>query len=241
MTASPAKLLITGFGPYPGVPANPTAELVPRLHQALERKLPTTPLRSEILPVDWQRAPQRLAQLLDATVPDVALHFGTSTKAAAILVETVARNRRKMAVDQTGAGPAGRVVAAGGARLVRACRALHPLVGRLRSRGHPVERSNDAGRYLCNSIYYSSLCHAAAAPRPRLTLFVHIPPGLTGLGDASDIVPERGASLPLSTLLPAATELTLELLALHDAQLARPLRSTEREENEAWTTSDAAC
>ena len=58
---TPARpiVLLTGFGPFPGVPENATAVLVPRLAKAARELFPTYDFVAEILPTEWTAAPQK--------------------------------------------------------------------------------------------------------------------------------------------------------------------------------------
>ena len=54
---------------------------------------------------------------------------------------------------------------------------LQSLAEKLLQEGFPVEVSSDAGRFICNYIYYQSLsmCQNMDAPAPVYSLFVHVP------------------------------------------------------------------
>ena len=52
--------------------------------------------------------------------------------------------------------------------------------------------SDDAGRYLCDFIYYSSLAHLSKQKRPRKVIFMHVP------SDASERSIERGRDLTIN-------------------------------------------
>lgn len=41
--------------------------------------------------------------------------------------------------------------------------------------GHKLRISEDAGRYLCDFIYFSSLAHLTKNQRPRKVVFLHVP------------------------------------------------------------------
>ena len=94
MTASPLPLqpapaaaaarttvLITGFGPFPGVPVNATMRLVPELAQAAARRFAGVRIATAVLATEWAAAPRRLDQLLAEIAPDLVLHFGVSSRA----------------------------------------------------------------------------------------------------------------------------------------------------------------
>ena len=74
-------VLITGFGPFPGVPVNATMRLLPELARAAPKRFPDVQFAVEVLPTEWAAAPRRLQQLLAEVEPDIALHFGVSSRA----------------------------------------------------------------------------------------------------------------------------------------------------------------
>lgn len=54
--------------------------------------------------------------------------------------------------------------------------------------------SDDAGRYLCDFIYYSSLAHLWKQQRPRKVLFLHVP------SDASEKTVAQGRDLAVNLI-----------------------------------------
>ena len=55
-------VLITGFGPFPGVPVNATMRLLPELALAAPRLFPDVRFAVEVLPTEWAAGPRRLGQ-----------------------------------------------------------------------------------------------------------------------------------------------------------------------------------
>lgn len=177
-------VLITGFGPFPGVPVNATMRLVPELAQAAPKQFPGVRIATEVLATEWAAAPARLAALLAEIAPDLVLHFGVSPRARGFEVEARARNACTRAPDAAGVLPAGAAVRDGGAEFMFASLPVQHIVGRLRLRGIPAFVSRDAGGYLCNATLYHSLRHAREAPGRRVG-FVHIPAALGRTGGAN--------------------------------------------------------
>jgi pyroglutamyl-peptidase len=168
-------VLLTGFGSFPGVPHNASADLVAELAKGCRLRLPDIRFRAEVLPVDWHEAPRQLQTLLRLHEPRCIIHFGVSSRASGFVVERYAYNA-------VGSAPDSRGQLANDARLVpgdRPRRAAtlptHSMVRRLQEAGYPAELSDDPGRYLCNAVLFHSLRHAArVSPRIR-SGFVHIP------------------------------------------------------------------
>lgn len=160
----PVRVLVTAFGPFPGVPVNPSEALVARLRapagtQLVRHRLATT----------WEDLP-RLGTMLAGV--RVAVHVGVAPRARRLRIETVAVDAPAAAPDALGRLPLPDATGA-----VRRGRAVAPpLVAAARSAGVPAAVSGDAGRYLCNALYFRSLAAASRAVRPHLAVFVHIPP-----------------------------------------------------------------
>jgi pyroglutamyl-peptidase len=168
-------VLLTGFGPFPGVPENASAELVTRLAARLRGRLPGHDVEAEVLPTEWSAAPLRVAQLLSELKPVVALHFGVSSKATGIVVEVRGSNLARPLADAAGRLPeSDRLSPDGPDHLAASIPAAH-IVARLRQRLLPASLSRDAGGYLCNAVLYRSLEQARRAAWPVRSGFLHVP------------------------------------------------------------------
>lgn len=175
-----ATILITGFGPFPGVPDNATARLVPLLAEAVAARWPRLRVLSEILPTEWQVAPPRVATVLAAHRPRLALHFGVAKEAKGFEIETLGRNRCRMAPDAAGYVPSVEKLLEEGADAHVTNLPVERIVEHLTRIGLPARASEDAGGYLCNALLYHSLRHVDAASPGTLAGFVHLPACLSG-------------------------------------------------------------
>lgn len=200
-------LLITGFGPFPGVPVNATMRLVPELAEAAARTFPGLRVTTELLATEWQTAPTRAAALQDELQPDLVLHFGVSPRARGFEIETRARNACQMSPDASGALPLAPILNGDGAEYLAAGLPAQALVARLRRRGIPAFVSRDAGAYLCNALLYHSLAQGPAAAGRRVG-FIHIPASLARPGGAN-----RGRSGACPLTWAQALEGGLEIVA----------------------------
>lgn len=178
MPASRPTILITGFGPFPGIPENLTSRLVPEVAQRAARRFRGHDVVSEIFPTDWTRAPQRLSDLYQQHAPKLALHFGVSERATGFQIETTAFNRCLSTADAAGCLPSALEIDPAGSASVATRLPAEDIVARLHSLNLPATLSPDAGSYLCNTIFYRTLHHAAALPRAAVAGFIHIPPQL---------------------------------------------------------------
>lgn len=168
-------ILLTGFGPFPGVVENASERFVPKLAHLAARRFSAHRVVARILPTEWERAPSRLQTLYERERPKLVLHFGVSERALGYIIETVARNARKDAEDAAGARPRDEVVVRGGPESIQARVPAVDIRERLTAIKVPAVTSEDAGEYLCNAILYKSLIFAEQIEQPDAVGFMHIP------------------------------------------------------------------
>ena len=163
-------LLVTGFGPFPGAPQNPSAKIVDALDA---RRLARLGLRLEkaLLPVVFSGADERLAALIAQYRPDGILHLGLAARRHTISVEMRACNRHSIFHrDAAGKLPNARAIAAGAEEMRRSRLPVARIRHALTRHGAKTESSIDAGRYACNQVLYLTL-----GAKIRAAGFVHVP------------------------------------------------------------------
>jgi pyroglutamyl-peptidase len=167
------KVLITGFGPFPGAPFNPTGPLVMALAR---RRRPAGVCRvAHVFPVTYEAVDRELPALIARERPDALIMFGLASRTKHLRIETWARNARTRAVPDAGGhiprtamilseAPAGLPLRLPARRLLRAAQ----------SAGVPAALSRDAGRYLCNYLCWraTETVHNGGL---RLAAFIHVP------------------------------------------------------------------
>ena len=82
-------ILVTGFGPFPGAPVNPTGPLVARLARV---RLGHGKVVTHIFSTTYAAVDRDLPKLIAHYRPDALLMFGLATKAKSLRIET--RERR---------------------------------------------------------------------------------------------------------------------------------------------------
>jgi pyroglutamyl-peptidase len=174
-------VLLTGFGPFPGVPVNASADLAAELASRGARAFPGYRIVAAELPTEWERAPATAALLYEGLRPAVALHFGVSRRARGFEIETRGRNVTCQSADATGILPSAARLAPEGPEVVASAIPVARIMVRLRRLGLPVSISRDAGRYLCNAVLFHGLVHRSATGEAPITGFIHIPEGLAGM------------------------------------------------------------
>ena len=177
-TTRKTRVLLTGFGPFPGVPVNASAELARELAEAANRAFPGVEVVAAYLPTEWAEGRSELRGLLKRLAPDIALHFGVSERARGFEIEARGHNARAQCADARGANPPSIVVRDDGPLRRPANLPAHSIASRLRQAGIPALVSWDAGTYLCNALLYHALDRYNDDPTLRRNGFIHVPSGL---------------------------------------------------------------
>jgi pyroglutamyl-peptidase len=216
MTSGRTTVLLTGFGPFPSVPANATSLLVPRLAEAARTAFPGIVFETRTLPTEWTAGIDDLDGHYRDIAPGVALHFGVSSRARGFEIEARGRNRRALLPDATGTFPSAPMLREDGHEYLASTVPVAAIVDRLRRRGYPAFVSRDAGGYLCNATLYSALDMARRGARDHRIGFIHLP--------ASLLVEERRLTLGVHPRCPLtwrdAIDGGLEIIG---ATLGRPV------------------
>ena len=172
---APVRVLMTGFGPFPGAPSNPSRALVERLSRMRRPSLDGVTIAHHVFPTRYAAIDRDFRTLIASHDPDIILMFGLAARTRHIRIETRARNLITFFPDAGGFVPAARTIAAGaddrglapslGIRLLRAAR----------SYGVKAQFSRDAGRYVCNYAFWRALELNTSGNRRRMAAFIHIP------------------------------------------------------------------
>lgn len=171
----PLRILVCAFGPFPGVPVNPSQQLAADLLRLRRPALCGMEIALEILPTRWDALP-RLDARLHAFDPDAVLLLGVAARRRRVSIEMLAVNATRAAPDAARRHPPARRLAADGPHLLRSRVPAGPQANALRRAGIAAAPSRDAGRYLCNASYFHALAWAARqSGRQRPVLFVHLP------------------------------------------------------------------
>lgn len=167
---------VAGFGPFPGVPKNPSAEIVRAIATMQRFRAAGIALDSAIFETAYGAAESVLETLI-AKEPDAVVLFGVAGSAKHIRVETIARNRASILhPDHARFTPAARKLSAEGVPLLKVRGQAMRMRAAIRATGVKAELSIDAGSYLCNAVFYRALAATAGAKRAPLTYFIHVPP-----------------------------------------------------------------
>lgn len=166
------RVLLTAFGSFPGAPVNPTIAIA-RLVAEQTRRLSRLgiELHTAVLPVVYEGAEKRAADLIAQLRPHVVLHLGLAARRNRLSFETRARNRLSVLHPDAARRRSGRILIEPAGPQVCASRApVSRCVRAIANAGAACAPSIDAGDYLCNQTLYASLRSDA-----RVVAFLHVP------------------------------------------------------------------
>jgi pyroglutamyl-peptidase len=165
------RVLITGFGPFPGAPFNPSAALAKALARRRRPALAGIERATHVFATTYASVDRDLPKLLKQK-PDIVLMFGVAGRRRQLCIETRARNAVSLLFpDASGHRPCHGVIKLHGPAARTGNAPFARLAG---AAGTKARLSRDAGRYLCNYVYWRGL-EQVRGTRP-LVQFVHIPP-----------------------------------------------------------------
>lgn len=169
------RILITGFGPFPGAPYNPTMPLVKRLTQLRRPAFSEVELIGHIFHVTYDTVDRELPELIARHRPDALLMFGLADRTAHVRVETRARNAVTTLFPDADRNRARKASITDGADAQTFGPHTAKLLRVAVSTGIDARASRDAGSYLCNYLSWRAIEATCGDNGPKLAAFVHIP------------------------------------------------------------------
>jgi pyroglutamyl-peptidase len=206
----PLRILITGFGPFPGAPYNPTMPLVARLTRLRRPAFSEVELSGHIFPVTYAAVDRELPQLLARHRPHALLMFGLASRTRHLRIETRARNAVTMLWPDADHARVRKGSIAGSADAMHFGPHTAKLLRAALHTGVDARASRDAGSYLCNYLSWRAIEAVGAGNGPRLAAFVHVP------AIARNGAPQRKSStrITLEQLIDAGEAMLMEMIRL---------------------------
>ena len=204
------RILITGFGPFPGAPFNPTGPLVARLLRLRRPAFADVEFSGHIFPVTYQAVDRELPQVLAKRRPHALLMFGLASRTAHVRVETRARNAVTMLWPDAAQTRSRKGSIAGGTDAKMFGPHTAKLLRAALGTGLDARASRDAGSYLCNYLSWRAIEAVETNNGPRLAAFVHVP-----LLARDGVCRRKGFSrITLDELVDAGEAMLLEMVRL---------------------------
>jgi len=205
------RILVTGFGPFPGAPFNPTMPLVRRLTQLRRPAFADVELTGHIFHVTYGTVDRELPELVAQHRPQALLMFGLADRTTHVRIETRARNAVTTRFPDADRNRARKGSIVSGADATMFGPHTAKLLRAADGTGIDARASRDAGSYLCNYLSWRAIEAVDARDGPRLAAFVHIP--LLARGGVSR---RKGTAhrITLEELVDAGEAMLLELVRL---------------------------
>ena len=168
-------ILVTGFGPFPGAPFNPTGAMVERLARLRRPALADIKIIAHVFPTSYAAVDRELPRLIAKHKPRALLMFGLAARTKSLRIETRARNALALLPDVSGQSLHRNSILPGGPAVLAIPGQTQSLFTSARNARVPVKQSRDAGRYLCNYLCWRAAEASRKNEGPRLATFVHVP------------------------------------------------------------------
>ena len=166
------RLLITGFAPFGGDGINPAWQAV----AALPERVGAWTLVKRQVPVSFRAAPAAVAEAIEEVGPDAVLMIGLAAGRAAVTPERQGVNEKSARIpDNEGCQPQNEPVIPGGPEALYSTLPVEDMAEAIAAAGVPGRLSEDAGRFVCNVLLYSTLHALEQAEAPVPAAFIHVP------------------------------------------------------------------
>ncbi|XP_067002997.1 pyroglutamyl-peptidase 1 [Anabrus simplex] len=168
----PETVVVTGFGIFGEYKINASWEVAKELSKFNFEKELGIKLVIEEIPVAYESVAEKVPQLWKQYNPVLVIHMGVSWMASELTIETCAHKSGYYKSDTCGKFPGNGECCQGSCEKKQAGLDLQQVVEQVNKTSHDVKAclSCDAGRYLCEFIYYTSLCIDDTC-----TVFIHVP------------------------------------------------------------------
>ena len=216
------RMLVTGFGPFPGAPFNPTEALVARLLRLRRPSLNDIELIGHIFPVTYKDVDRELTELLASHHPHALLMFGLASRTAHVRIETRARNAVTTLWPDAGLTKPRRGSIAGDDDALMFGPHADKLLRAALTTGIDARISRDAGSYLCTYLSWRAIEATHRENGPRLAAFVHIPLFPRGASQQKDPT----FAIGFEEMVDAGEAMLLEMVKLTRQAIRNPAPST---------------
>ena len=166
------NILVTAFEPFGGETVNPAQQSVERL----DAEIGQHSITKLVVPTVFGDASKLVTDAMDRTHPDAVICVGQAGGRRSVTPERVAINVMDANIcDNAGAMPQDEPVVCDGPAAYFSTLPIKKMVQAIRDAGYPADISNSAGTFVCNSLLYSVLHHAAVHMPETRAVFIHVP------------------------------------------------------------------
>ena len=161
------SILISGFEPFGSDSINPTEIIV----RNLPKEINNFEIRGIVLPVEFKLAPERLIKEIERIKPSAIIMLGQAGGRDSVSIETTARNLMN-GVDNSGNKMDNQPIIDDGPSELYSTLPVDKIDATLKEYGFPSKLSNDAGKYVCNCLFYNVMYFVKDTVSAG---FIHVP------------------------------------------------------------------
>lgn len=167
------KILLTGYGPFPENPINPTQEIAVSLSG---HKTKDFIIYSEILPVVFDELDELIPNLLKKYSPEIVISLGLAADRKNITLEKVAKNIMfSTSPDNSGTIKDIQKILNEEVEELSSTLDLEKIYKEAKLANIDCDYSNDAGSYICNKTMFLFLNHIQKEELKIKSGFIHVP------------------------------------------------------------------
>jgi len=164
-------VLVTGFGPFHIYDTNPS-ELIAEYFNG--SNIEGAFVRGIVLPVDFEDSVYTLIQYIEQESPDIIINLGLSPPATFIEIEKIAINLKQEGVDTRWEIP--KVIDPNGPFIQISTLPTKDIAKEIQNNNINSYQSPTAGLYICNALFYGTLCYIKENNLQIKSGFIHLPP-----------------------------------------------------------------
>ncbi|XP_034640853.1 pyroglutamyl-peptidase 1-like protein isoform X2 [Trachemys scripta elegans] len=169
MDSNSNTVVVTGFGPFRQHLINSSWEAVKEMSKlGLGENID---LHIMQLPASYQKAKELVCKIWGTPQPLLTVHIGLASSSKAIILEQCGKNKGYREMDVCGFCPEDGCCLLDGPEKIESAINMKTLWKNISVEGIDIVFSRDAGRYICDYTYYTSLYYGN-----RRAAFIHVPP-----------------------------------------------------------------
>ncbi len=190
-------IVVTGFEPFGKYSENPSGEVAKALNS---ERIMNQEIRGIVLPVAYRRAKRIIEETLMKYRPLIFLGIGLAPGSPSIKLERIAINIMDFKKpDNDGEKPVDIPIYPDGPLAYMATIPIRRVCKVLRERGIPAVISYNAGTFLCNFVFYTTLYNVDKLQLKTKVGFVHIPCDVGQVAKGDQMLP----SMPICLVIKA--------------------------------------
>ena len=192
------KILLTGFEPFGDLEVNPSQVILEKISDR-QTLCNIHEINTVTLPVSFDSAGSVIKRSIQEFKPDIILSLGLSETSDSITLERKAINLKQNIEPQNARNKGPKLILLGCPISYKSTLPLERIYRLLKDRKIPVILSDNAGRYVCNYVFYLACHQIKLLENSGKAGFIHVPLMSEQILESNPNVP----SLPLNLMVNA--------------------------------------